>query len=220
MSRYFKSDAPDFAPLLQAQEKILERHLEKRQRERDRKFRARMKGLPALPRDLGDWLRREVLPAYFLYGHAKGSETTGVCTACGHEASLTGVKHNATGLCLRCGREFTMKPRGRIGQLQDRVTCQVVQKVRHDELVIRIIKVIAGIPEINIWENARQFISVGPDSRVQCGSQQCRSSLERCIGSGAARLCYRWQNGRTPETRFRQTAPGKIKVSGLLAETA
>lgn len=51
-------------------------------------------------------------------------------------------------------------------------------------------------------------------------AQQCRSSLERCIGSGSARLRYRWRDGRTTETRFCRTAPGKIKVSGLLAETA
>ena len=51
-------------------------------------------------------------------------------------------------------------------------------------------------------------------------AQQCRSSLEHCIGSGSARLRYRWQDGRTTETSFRRTAPGKIKVFGLLAETA
>ena len=51
-------------------------------------------------------------------------------------------------------------------------------------------------------------------------AQQCRSSLERCIGSGSARLRYRWRDGRVTETRFRRTAPGRIKVFGLLAETA
>ena len=51
-------------------------------------------------------------------------------------------------------------------------------------------------------------------------AQQCRSSLERCIASGAARLHYRWRDGRTTETRFFRTAPGRIRVSGLLAETA
>ena len=48
--------------------------------------------------------------------------------------------------------------------------------------------------------------------------QECRNSLERCIGSGAARLRYRWRDGRVTETRFRRTAPGRIRVSGLLAE--
>ena len=51
-------------------------------------------------------------------------------------------------------------------------------------------------------------------------AQQCRSSLERCIAAGSARLCYRWRDGRTTETRFRRTEPGRIRVSGLLAETA
>ena len=50
--------------------------------------------------------------------------------------------------------------------------------------------------------------------------QQCRSSLERCIATGSARLRYHWRGGQTTETRFRRTAPGRIKVSGLLAETA
>ena len=51
-------------------------------------------------------------------------------------------------------------------------------------------------------------------------AQQCRSSLERCIASGSARLRYRWRDGQTTETRFRRTAPGRIRVVGLLAETA
>ena len=50
--------------------------------------------------------------------------------------------------------------------------------------------------------------------------QQCRNSLETCIGSGAARLRYRWRDGRVTETRFRKTSPGRIRVSGLLAESA
>ena len=49
-------------------------------------------------------------------------------------------------------------------------------------------------------------------------AQQCRSSLERCIGAGSARLRYRGQDGRVTETRFRRTAPGRVRVSGLLAD--
>ena len=46
--------------------------------------------------------------------------------------------------------------------------------------------------------------------------QHCRSSLEQCIAAGASRLRFRWQNGRVTYTRFRRTAPARIKVSGLL----
>ena len=50
--------------------------------------------------------------------------------------------------------------------------------------------------------------------------QQCRNSLEKCIGSGAARLRYRWRDGSVTDTRFRRTSPGRVRVSGLLAEPA
>ncbi|MDE6590205.1 MAG: hypothetical protein K2K53_07670 [Oscillospiraceae bacterium] len=50
--------------------------------------------------------------------------------------------------------------------------------------------------------------------------QECRNSLERCISSGAARLRYRWRDGRVTDTCFRRTARGRIRVSGLLADPA
>ena len=50
--------------------------------------------------------------------------------------------------------------------------------------------------------------------------QECRNTLERCIASGAARLRYRWRDGRVTETRFRRTSPGRVRVSGLLAGPA
>lgn len=46
--------------------------------------------------------------------------------------------------------------------------------------------------------------------------QQCRSSLERCIASGASRLRYHWRDGRVTDTRFRKTSPARVRVSGLL----
>ncbi len=50
--------------------------------------------------------------------------------------------------------------------------------------------------------------------------QECRNTLERSIGSGAARLRYRWRDGRVTETRFRRVSPGRVRVSGLLAGPA
>lgn len=49
--------------------------------------------------------------------------------------------------------------------------------------------------------------------------QQCRSALEQCIASGAARLRYRWRDGHVTDTRFRRTSPARIRVSGALIET-
>lgn len=154
--------------LIYAQREILEQRLRQRLRQREKAVKRRMEHLPALPRGLGRWLRREVVPAYFVYAHAKKGKAAGVCTACGRDITLTSVRHNAEGVCPRCGREFTMKPRGRVGQLQDRVTVQVVQRTQPGELLVRIIKVIASVSEIKVWENARQFFRLDPEGKVVC----------------------------------------------------
>lgn len=143
VSGFFRDDNEKgtcFVPLLQAQDKILERRRQKRERERDRKVRARMRGLPALPRDLETWAHRTVLPAYFFYDHAKRGKASGICSSCGHEATLTGVRYNATVICPQCGRQIVAKSRGRRKWLEDRATCQVIQKAGPDELVVRILK--------------------------------------------------------------------------------
>lgn len=87
------------------------------------------------------------------------------------------MKHNAKGVCPHCGRELTMKPRGRIGKLQDRETCQVVQRTHSGELVIRIIKVIATLTEIKIWENTRQKSA---DFLFQCFKLWSGKEFSRC----------------------------------------
>lgn len=154
--------------LTHAQSEILEQRLRQRLRQRERAVLRRMEHLPALPRGLGGWLRREVVPAYFVYAHAKKGKAAGVCTACGRDITLTSVRHNAEGVYPRCGREFTMKPRGRVGQLQDRVTVQVVQRTQPGELLVRIIKVIASVSEIKVRENTRQFFRLDAEGKVVC----------------------------------------------------
>lgn len=175
--------------LIHAQREILEERLQERLREREKAVKRRMEHLPTLPRGLGGWLRRKVVPAYFIYAHARKGEAAGVCTACGHEVSLTGVKHNAKAVCPRCGRELTAKPGGRIGRLCDRVTVQVLQQTRTGELLVRIVKVVStleqGTPQIRIWENARQFLQLDAD-----GSVRCDGYYETCDGH--------WKQGERP----------------------
>lgn len=171
-SFFHDRDHGGIAALTHAQQTILDRRLQKRLCQREQKVMVRMSGLPTLPRDLGDWLRRDILPAYFLYSHARHGKATGVCSACGDEFVLTDVKHNGTASCPHCGRELTMKAKGRMGKLFDRLTCQVIQRTKAGELVIRIIEVNAPIqndePQIAVWENARQFVRVDPEGRILC----------------------------------------------------
>lgn len=170
VSRYFHDDSPDFAPLVNAQDKILNHRRQERERRRDNAVRARMKGLPALPRDLARWAHRNVMPAYFIYNHARGGKAAGICSSCGQEAALSGVKHNAKGICPHCGRTLTMKPRGRLGRLYDRETLQVIQRMKTGEVAVRIIKACCSYygdhPGTVVYENARQLVRLDRDGIV------------------------------------------------------
>lgn len=132
----------------------------------------RMKYVPVLPRDLKGFIHREVMPQYIFYDYQRKAPGHAYCTACRHEVRIAAAKHNTSGLCPRCKKKITFKCRGRRGRIFDRETVQVLQKAEGNGLVLRIIKVyrsFAGsdIPNhFEIWENARQFITLS--SSGQC----------------------------------------------------
>lgn len=132
----------------------------------------RMKYVPVLPRDLKGFIHREVMPQYIFYDYQRKAPGHAYCTACRHEVSIAAAKHNASGTCPRCKKKITFKCRGRRGRIFDRETVQVLQKAEGNGLVLRIIKVYrsfadSDIPNhFEIWENARQFITLS--SSGQC----------------------------------------------------
>ena len=132
----------------------------------------RMKCVSALPRDLKGFIHREVMPQYIFYDYQRKAPGHAYCTACRHEVRIAAAKHNASGTCPRCKKKITFKCRGRRGRIFDRATVQVLQKAEGNGLVLRIIKVYrsfadSDIPNhFEIWENARQFITLS--SSGQC----------------------------------------------------
>lgn len=132
----------------------------------------RMKCVSALPRALKGFIHREVMPQYIFYDYQRKGPERAFCTACRHEVSIAAAKHNASGTCPRCKKKITFKCRGRRGRIFDRATVQVLQKAEGNGLVLRIIKVYrsfadSDIPNhFEIWENARQFITLS--SSGQC----------------------------------------------------
>lgn len=132
----------------------------------------RMKYVPVLPRDLKGFIHREVMPQYIFYDYQRKAPGHAYCTACRHEVHIAAAKHNTSGLCPRCKKKITFKCRGRRGRIFDRETVQVLQKAEGNGLVLRIIKVYrsfadSDIPNhFEIWENARQFITLS--SSGQC----------------------------------------------------
>lgn len=132
----------------------------------------RMKYVPVLPRDLKGFIHREVMPQYIFYDYQRKAPGHAYCTACRHEVRIAAAKHNTSGLCPRCKKKIAFKCRGRRGRIFDRETVQVLQKAEGNGLVLRIIKVYrsfadSDIPNhFEIWENARQFITLS--SSGQC----------------------------------------------------
>lgn len=141
----------------------------RRERDRKRRIRAKLKDLRPLPRDLNKWLRKEVLPAYFFYDARRGNKPVeGVCSSCGHTVTIGQAKHNDTGICPHCGRSFTMKSNGKRGFIWDRVTASVVQRYREDKLIVRVIKGSYTAPKdraswVDYYEETR--IIVGMDQK-------------------------------------------------------
>ena len=132
----------------------------------------RMKYVPVLPRDLKGFIHREVMPQYIFYDYQRRGPEHAFCIACRHEVSIAAAKHNASGTCPRCKKKITFKCRGRRGRIFDRATVQVLQKAEGNGLVLRIIKVYRSFADsdvpnhFEVWENARQFITLS--SSGQC----------------------------------------------------
>lgn len=146
------------------QQQLRDKETLQRQKDRERKVRARLNGLAPLPCDLEDWLRRDVLPAYFFYDYKKGKKLVqGLCSACGQKVGLTGVRHNAAGICPHCGRELTMKSNGKRGYMWDRATASVVQRFHDGNLIVRVVKVYQDFlknepVKMNCYEETRIII--------------------------------------------------------------
>ena len=63
-------------------------------------------GLPALPHGLKSWIK-SVMPAYFFYDYKREKEVTGICSACSHEITLSGVKQGNKAICPHCKHELS-----------------------------------------------------------------------------------------------------------------
>lgn len=157
--RFCKEDKKDgFACLDSLQSRIMH------QSTLQRKIIERMETVPGLPRGLKSWIHKEIMPVYIFYTYSKGAkEMVGYCTACRRSVKVSGIKHNTEGCCPLCKKAVTYKSRGRRGNVLDRETLQVLQRISDTELVVRFVKIYrrypnADVPEEDIYESSRIFI--------------------------------------------------------------
>lgn len=197
LERYFHDGInKGFDALIQAQSAMKAQRLEKRLEMRRQKVQNRMACVPPLPRGWQSWAY-QTLPAYFFYDYEKKGQKSvkGICTNCGHEVTLSGLKYNAKGTCPHCKRELTLKSRGRRGWIENRDTCQIIQKTAPDEIVIRIIKTncyyIGDMPRKEAYENARLFIQFDKNGPTHWEEFYYNYS-EKCWKSGARPVYSHW----------------------------
>lgn len=194
ISRFFHDDTQDGFGCLTAHQKLIQEDRQKaRQRKERRRINARMQAVPPVPRGLKRWLYRKIMPAYFFYDAVKGRKTVpGVCSACGREISLSGVRYNGNALCPSCGRELIMKSRGRMGKLTDQETCQVIQRTAPDEVVVRVFKATLhhANQNLDLWEAARQFIRQKPGGSLEADQYYSSFGVWK---AGTRPVFSRWQ---------------------------
>lgn len=187
--------------LILAQHAIRDARCVERQHIRERKILARMSAVKAAPRGLKAWIRKSVMPAYFLCDHASAHKpVTGLCTACGHEVTLERAEHNKETVCPHCGHKLTVKSRAKFNSFFDRDTVQVIQPAAPGELLVRVFKVYYNYekdaaPTQRIYEAARVFARRGPDGRAAFEPYHLdRGDLTAWKpGLRAEYICYQYQ---------------------------
>ena len=218
--KYFKSQFESgFMPLLNLQNAIQKSRRRERQIRKEKCIISRMSCIAALPRGLKGWINKSVMPGYFFYDYKRGGrDVPGVCSACGREIKFSGVKQGKKFRCPHCRKEIIAKPRSRRSKhMYDRNTCQVIQRISDNELVIRIIKIYysykdSDTPEINIYENARHFIHQDAES----GQVQ----IESYYYTYHSGILTDWKEGERPRSSmfyegFESEASGHLYTKNL-----
>lgn len=133
---------------------------------RDADIVERMKKVPAEPSNLAHWIDQNVMPHYLFYSYDRNQPATQVfCTYCEKFSVIKKPKTGKIFVCPQCKQKAIAKAQGRRAAYhEDRETCQVIQKISNEELLIRIFKARwvykskTNTPVKEIYENARLFI--------------------------------------------------------------
>lgn len=159
-----QKDVTGFTSLYRLQDDIMKKRQWERKIKKEKEIRARMKAVPALPRNIGKMIEREIVPHYLFYTYNRNKrDMKGFCSACKAEVPITGARHNKKGICPVCKSEVTFKSRRKRGMIIDRDTLQVIQRISGNEIVVRFLKIYIQYgderePYKQIYENARTFL--------------------------------------------------------------
>lgn len=197
LEKYLHNGRDGIKSLICAQSQIKEVRAKEKRDCRDRKIIKLMQSIPKPPRDLRTWAGREAVPTYLFYDYKRTkAPIPAYCTHCHKTVEIVDARHGKEVKCPRCGWSAVMKARGRRGQIYDRSTCNIVQKIDTMTLVIRTFKLHVKYnksddPTIDFYENARVFLQY--QGGCQCDSQAYYYSYWY---DGLTK----WKHGRRPFT--------------------
>lgn len=124
------------------QQDIRDRQAKVRRYKRDALVLSKMSSVPQTPANLKRWADKHIMPHYLFYDYNNGRAKTQVrCTYCEKFSVIKKPKNNDVLYCPKCGQKAIAKVQGRrTAYHEDRETCQVVQQISPQELVVRIYK--------------------------------------------------------------------------------
>ena len=152
-----------------------------------------MSSVPQTPANLKRWADKHIMPHYLFYDYNNGrAKTQAYCTYCEKFSVIKRPKSNDVLRCPKCGQKAIAKAQGRRATYhEDRETCQVIQQVSPQELVVRIYKL--------YWSYAR-----GKDTARKSAYEVMRIFVRSDDGKKAIVEPYYYNSGYDSVTHWRR----------------
>ena len=175
------------------QQDIRDQQTKIRRHKRDTVVLNKMSSVPQTPANLKRWADKHIMPHYLFYDYNNGrAKTQAYCTYCEKFSVIKRPKSNDVLRCPKCGQKAIAKAQGRRAAYhEDRETCQVIQQVSPQELVVRIYKL--------YWSYAR-----GKDTARKSAYEVMRIFVRSDNGKDATMEPYYYDSGCDSVTHWRR----------------
>ena len=175
------------------QQDICDQQTKIRRHKRDTVVLNKMSSVPQTPANLKRWADKHIMPHYLFYDYNNGrAKTQAYCTYCEKFSVIKRPKSNDVLRCPKCGQKAIAKAQGRRAAYhEDRETCQVIQQVSPQELVVRIYKL--------YWSYAR-----GKDTARKSAYEVMRIFVRSDNGKDATMEPYYYDSGCDSVTHWRR----------------
>ena len=183
------------------QQNIRDRQAKVRRRKRDAVVRNKMCSVPQTPANLKRWADKHIMPHYLFYDYRKDRrETQAFCSYCEKFSVIERPKNKDVVICPKCGRKAIAKVQGhRAAYATDRNTCQVIQQISPNELVVRIYKLYWSYTK---GKNATQKSAYEIMRIFICSNDGKKASAEPYYYDSCCDSVTHWRHGYHPGALF------------------